>query len=298
MRTIILTLLSLLCLNVMAQNKLPDFASEQIKQSNITMPYRMATIAPVEGERPALVIYLHGGSSKGNDNTTQMGEQGIELIANYLQQNRVNSIMLVPQCPKDKSWMGPMYGVLKAMIDRYTVGSDAQPATADPDRVYIFGGSMGGTGTWGMLSAYPGLFAAAMPVAGNPSQAVAENVARTPVFTVMGTADVIMSVETAADFIDQLNALGDDTQMETEEGWTHEDTCTKSYVPRRLEWVFAHKRGSETAIGGVEKSDAEVVATTFVSVDGQRTLAPSRHGIYIKVERLADGTSTTRKVVL
>lgn len=116
MKTFITTLLLLLCLNSTAQNQLPDFSFEQIKMSNITMPYRKATIAPVQGEKPAVVIYLHGGSSKGSDNTTQMNEPGIELIANYLQSSHINALFLVPQCPKDKSWMGPMYPVLKSMI--------------------------------------------------------------------------------------------------------------------------------------------------------------------------------------
>ena len=46
-----------------------------------------------------------------------------------------------------------------------------------------------------MLSSYPGLFAAAMPVAGKASKCNAENVAATPVLTVMGTADKIMKID-------------------------------------------------------------------------------------------------------
>ena len=60
---------------------------------------------------------------------------------------------------------------------------------------------MGGTGTWTMLSSYPGLFAAAMPVAGKASKCNAENVAATPVLTVMGTADKIMKIDVVQDFI-------------------------------------------------------------------------------------------------
>ncbi len=55
-----------------------------------------------------------------------------------------------------------MTGVLRALVLSYT-----DDGSADADRMYIFGGSMGGTGTWTMLSTCPELFAAAMPVAGN-----------------------------------------------------------------------------------------------------------------------------------
>lgn len=101
---------------------------------------------------------------------------------------------------------------------------------------------MGGTGTWTMLSSYPGLFAAAMPVAGKASKCNAENVAATPVLTVMGTADKIMKIDVVQDFIDRLTALRNDNRFEIEDGWTHETTCKKSYTTSRLDWVFRHKR--------------------------------------------------------
>ena len=198
-----------------------EFKTNKIVSDGIEMPYRVAHINGTG--KPSLVIYLHGGSSKGNDNEKQMNEAGIDSITNYLESRQIDAIYLVPQCPSDKSWGGPMLGVLKSLIDKY-VGD----GIADKNSVYIFGGSMGGTGTWSMLSAYPGLFAAAMPVAGNPSKCDADKVASTPVFTVMGTSDRIMSVETTSDFINELNARNGITRFEIEEGWTHEMTCIQS----------------------------------------------------------------------
>ena len=178
----------------------PEFDYGKIESAGIAMPYRFATLNKGGSGKPALVIYLHGGSSKGADNERQMLEAGIDSIANYLTEKEDQVIFLVPQCPADKSWGGPMLGVLKALIEEFKDGK------VNEERIYILGGSMGGTGTWSMVSAYPGLFAAAMPVAGNPSKCIAENVVQTPVFTVMGTADRIMNVETVSDFINELNS--------------------------------------------------------------------------------------------
>lgn len=267
-------------------------SKEQITTMGITMGYRKCVITNENStEAPILVVYLHGGSSKGNDNEKQLLEPGTDSIARYLENHGINAIFLIPQCPTDKSWGGPMNTVLKAMIDRY-----ASEGVADANRIYIFGGSMGGTGTWGMLSAYPNFFAAAMPVAANPSKTVVENVATTPAYTVMGTADAIMKVETAASFVEELKALDDDVRMDVEEGWTHEITCIQSYTTARLEWVFGHRRGTPSAISQ-PTSVSQVVSSQFFSIDGKRLSNPVADKLIIRRDILADGTTKVTKTV-
>lgn len=118
-------------------------SKEQITTLGITMGYRKCVITNENStEAPILMVYLHGGSSKGNDNEKQLLEPGTDSIARYLETHGINAIFLIPQCPTDKSWGGPMNTMLKAMIDRY-----ASEGVADTNRIYIFGGSMGGTGT-------------------------------------------------------------------------------------------------------------------------------------------------------
>lgn len=256
------------------------------------MGYRKCVITNENStEAPILVVYLHGGSSKGNDNEKQLLEPGTDSIARYLETHGINAIFLIPQCPTDKSWGGPMNTMLKAMIDRY-----ASKGVADANRIYIFGGSMGGTGTWGMLSAYPNFFAAAMPVAANPSKTVVENVATTPAYTVMGTADAIMKVETAASFVEELKALDDDVRMDVEKGWTHETTCIQSYTTTRLEWVFSHRRGTPSAISR-PTSVSQVVSSQFFSIDGKRLSNPIASKLIIRRDILANGTTKVTKTV-
>ena len=181
-----------------------------------------------------------------------------------------------------------MLGVLKALIEEFKDGK------VNDDRIYILGGSMGGTGTWSMVSAYPGLFAAAMPVAGNPSKCIAENVVQTPVFTVMGTADRIMNVETVSDFINELNSLGGTTKLDIEEGWTHEVTCIQSYTTYRLDWIFGHTRNSS----GIEnpETDCKILESVqYQSLDGGPLSESPRKGFYIERLRYNDGSIATFK---
>ena len=265
-------------LSAMAQT----FDASNITFGRINMPYRVAHTSGME--KPSLVIYLHGGTSKGNDNEKQMGEPGIDIIANYINQRQIGAYFLVPQCPSDKSWGGPMLSVLKALIDKYVM-----EGVVDKNSVYIFGGSMGGTGIWSMLSAYPGMFAAAMPVAGNPSKCDADKVASTPVYTVMGTSDQIMSVETTADFIDELNARNGTTKFDIEEGWTHEMTCTQSYTTQRLDWVFSQSKNPL----GIEMPTTEgkdIVSMQYYATDGRSLAEPPSKGLYIMRCVYEDGT--------
>lgn len=48
------------------------FSYEQTEFANVIMTYRKTEIIHDGSRKPALVLYLHGGSSKGSDNEAQM----------------------------------------------------------------------------------------------------------------------------------------------------------------------------------------------------------------------------------
>ncbi len=281
---------SLSCGNVYAIKENEDmeivFSFEEFESGSIRLPYRQAVIA-ASGSPSRLVIYLHGGTSKGNDNVSQLNEPGVDSIACFVAGKSMNTVFVVPQCPSDESWGGKLADVLNKLISnriaRYT----------DIKDVYILGGSMGGTGTWTMISKYPKLFSAAMPVAGNPSKCDAVNVAQTPFFTVMGTDDRIMSMEAVNDFVSELDNIGARYVFETEAGWSHEDVCIKSYTSDRLNWVFSNSRQMEEA--GVEDVAAEqqiVSETRYWTLSGVQLTNPSSNGLY--VVRQVDSGNTVK----
>ncbi len=240
--------------------------------------YRKASNEGNAGDAKALVIYLHGGSSCGTDNTTQMNEPGIDSIANYLSNHHKAAVFVVPQCPdRNKGW-GGMVKDVKALLD-FT----AQTEGVDPNQIYIFGGSMGGTGTWKMLSSYPDYFAAAMPCAANPKGMNAETVATTPVYNVMGLADKIMDsgVRTIAeDFIFQLQQLGDEAVYEAVPDWTHETTCIQSYSTPRMDWVFAHTKPATSSVL-TQYDEQRKRDDAWYTLSGVKIAKPSSPGLYI-----------------
>lgn len=214
-----------------------EFTALQYTFANASRPYRRAEICLREGSVPSIVVYLHGGSSKGTDNEKQMSEPGIESIAQYLQKKKIPAIFLVPQCPEKDSQGKIMDWIKMANALDYLIGTERE---SDVSNVYILGGSMGGTGTWNMLSTFPELFTAGMACAGNPKGCNAANVAKTPVYAVMGSADKIMKPDEVnlQDFLDSVSDAGGKYRFDTEEGWDHETTCKESYTESRLDWVF------------------------------------------------------------
>lgn len=219
---------------IFASSDTVTYAKDSITFSGTTIAYRKATIG-TNIYSPSLVVYLHGGSSRGNDNEKQLLEPAVDSIANYLVDNNINAIFLVPQCPQQGGWLGKNARIIRNMIQREVTAN-----AVDTNKIYIFGGSMGGTGTWNMVNLYPHLFAAAMPVAGNPSACSVDSVSQTPIYTVMGTEDNIMSIDVVVSFVDSLQFLDSDVRFDIEEGWTHENTCIKSYTQERLAWIFSH----------------------------------------------------------
>lgn len=232
-----------LCLGVLSaasQNRTADFGFRFGKwvYDNAVFLYREAVIAADDTDsKPALVIYLHGGSKRGSDNVSQMTEEAIYAIAGYLRRNHIHTVMIVPQCPASLNWGGRTNEAIKVLIDKYVENNKVDAA-----RIYLLGGSMGGTGTWLMASAYPHLFAAVMPVAGNPIIADAGLLASTPVYAVMGTDDNLMTLPRVSTFVEQLKERGGEALLDIEKDWSHGKACTDSYTDERLRWIFGHKR--------------------------------------------------------
>ena len=213
----------------------PDSTVENFgKYVNGTLPYRMKKIAAENGLKPILVMYLHGGSSKGNDNETQMKEAAVNVISKYLVDNSISSIFIVPQCSSSGSWGAKMNEPLARLLEEYEASCDG---------IYVLGGSMGGTGTWSLANAYPEKFSGIMPVAGKPGTASAGNFKAMRVCTVMSESDEVMKTtyEDVKAFCESINAAGGDAQytiVPASEQWSHQTTCEQSYSDNRLRWLF------------------------------------------------------------
>ena len=61
----------------------------------------------------------------------------------------------------------------------------------------------------------------------------------------MGSDDRLMTVPRVDEFVERLKGKGGKAIMDVENGWRHVQTCTDSYTPQRLDWIFSHTRQYE-----------------------------------------------------
>lgn len=135
-----------------------------------------------ESAKYPLVIYLHGGSHKGND-LNKLKEYGLPYLAD--RGADFDFIIASPQCPDNKywsseNWFEPLYAKIQA---------DYQ---IDTNRVYLTGISMGGYGTYIVAMDYPDTFAAIVPLCGGCNDSDTTricNLSEIPIWAFHGTAD-------------------------------------------------------------------------------------------------------------
>lgn len=115
--------------------------------------------------------------------------------------------------------------------------------SVDAQRLYVTGQSMGGAGTWSMITEHPEIFAAAVPIcgAGDPARAVrAKSVA---IWALHGSADALVSVEGTRGMIAPLLAAGAKPIYWEYDHATHAETAERAYCePELIRWLFAQHR--------------------------------------------------------
>lgn len=131
-------------------------------------------------DRYPLILYLHGGSLRGDD-IDQMKRWGLAEKAEA--DPEFPFIVVSPQCPSGEIWtdVDALAAVLDEVMQNYRV---------DADRVYVSGHSMGGRGALYAACKMPGRFAAVLALSPvSPISAWAEKLRAVPVWIFHGAND-------------------------------------------------------------------------------------------------------------
>lgn len=163
-----------------------------------------------------LIVYLHGGSGRGDDLELVMEA---ESLPKFLRDGDLapSAYVVMPQLPSGETgWNGVTEG-LAELIDAVV-----EECGADADRVSLTGHSMGGTGAFAVAAALPGRFSCVAPLSGSvrDSREMRAALADLPVWAIAG----------AQDFLAALRAVNPDARYTEVEEAGHFDTCPRAPV--------------------------------------------------------------------
>lgn len=214
--------------------------TEHLWKSDTHFNFRYAQYLPKDiapDKRYPLVLFLHGAGERGND--IECGTR--HGFLRYVREcgKEYPFICIAPQCPYEKYW-GCYTESLLVFLDDLI-----QTLPIDPQRVYLTGFSMGGTGTWMLAMACPDKFAAIAPVCGSGICWNAGSVKKLPIYMYHGDCDNIVPVTESVNMLTAINACGGNAQLKICYGVGH-NAWDYAYSGDELtNWLLSHKKCSE-----------------------------------------------------
>lgn len=225
------------------------FQAREYREGDKKLPYRLLVPQAYDAAKQwPLVIWLHGSGDGGSNNTSQLSGIGGSYFGN---REKCQALVMVPQCPSGSSWLAvglnapPKITEPSRMIVA-AIGELKKEFALDERRIYIGGFSMGGCGSWDLLSRYPQLFAAAFPIAGPPGDrpGLAPLIKEVPIWVFQGDHDKVAPVESSRTIVAALKGVDAPVKYTEYRGGGHEmhQPLTDPQFP---EWLLAQKRSAD-----------------------------------------------------
>ena len=186
-----------------------------------------------------LVVWLHGGHSCGEDNSTHIGDNygAVARLSVYLQSNNRNAILVAPhlnEAMRNNTTAATV--ALCRLIDHLIVSQGI-----DATRVYLIGASFGGMMATKVASARPDI-PAAVEIIGTVPHIETPVPAQFAVCCVASDADNPRKFERTADQMYRLDSEGYKTLFVEYSGLSHRDICERGIDTKTLDWLFSHSR--------------------------------------------------------
>jgi predicted peptidase len=197
---------------------------------------------PQKAETPApIILSLHGSGERGT-NVLDPVLQGLGPAV-WKQRNAFPAYVVFPQCRPEGNWKADgadanrALAMLKQIQDEFGT---------DPDRVYLTGLSMGGSGTWSLAEKYPDKWAAIVPMCSRGKVELAEEFAKAklPIWNFCGDQDRPETVEFNRQMHEALTRAGAHDHYTEYPGVGH-NCWDKAYSEEKLyTWMFKQHRST------------------------------------------------------
>jgi predicted peptidase len=217
--------------------------------------------------RYPLLIFLHGGGERGDDNLRQLVHGGRNLTDETFRR-RYPAFIVAPQCPDDITWtsviLGTSYDSRPSPLDLSLQVVDAlqKEFSIDADRLYCVGISMGGDGAWEVLRYKPKLLAAAVPISSYGDPGTVAAFAATPIWVFHGETDGINPVDGTRSMVKALADAGG-RPIYTEYPGVGHDAWTPALDDRHMwDWLFAQCKTREMLSEPIQRSTSADLPVT------------------------------------
>lgn len=225
-----------------------------------TLQYRILWPENFSAEKQyPVVLFLHGAGERGNDNTTQLVHGG-KLFLDPETRKKYPAIVIFPQCPENEYWSNALIDRSKAGREKFDYRQQgppvrsmalvtalmdkmvAEPFTKD-DQIYVGGLSMGGMGTFEILSRRPGMFAAAFPICGGGNPDMAYKYAKnTALWVFHGAKDDVVVPSFSEEMVAAVKKAGGNPKFTLYKDANHNSWDPAFAEPELLPWLFSHKK--------------------------------------------------------
>jgi len=235
-----------------------EIADQFLTLEYLNMPYRLYVPENYDPNVAyPLVLFLHGGGERGDDNEKQLlANDGAVIWAAPENQAKQPAFVLAPQARNQHDGgfgitrnsdnvvdlarvfefskdLGTAYNILQKVIQEYNI---------DTNRLYSTGLSQGGYGTFNLNVAYPDLFAAMVPIAGGGNPEEVHVLKDKPLWAFHAEDDAVIPVSYTRNAIEAINEAGGNpiyTEYPKELGYNHGSWVPAYDNKEMIDWMFS-----------------------------------------------------------
>jgi len=195
-----------------------------------------------------LVVYLHGSGGVGDDNLKQIqGGNGylIDFFTQTESQTHYPAFVVAPQSAGD-GWIEHALSKpaptrqLRLVVD--LIGDLRRSYSIDGSRLYVAGQSLGGFGTFAIVTEFPKLFAAGVPLCGGADESKVLSIIKTQLWVFHGEKDEAVPVDSSRRIVAAIKKAGGSVKYTEYPGEGHNIWLKVVKEPELLSWLFGQHK--------------------------------------------------------
>ena len=205
-----------------------------------------------------ILLCLHGKSLTGNNLSTITKYGCIDALRRG---RKIDALVICPQCNTTGGWNAErLMHVVNWVMSRYR---------HDPDRLYCFGISMGGWGTFKFASAYPDRVAAAIAMCGGYTGEV-EPLAGLPLWIMHGTSDNVTNISYSSTVVEKMAKIGASGRLRFSwlTGCDHSILARVFLLQEPYDWLFSHNlKDPDRPVNRDIKIEPKDIRAAYMTID-------------------------------